>query len=97
LALGVNFDTDGTCPDFTHVTAMLNLGPLALSAPGTTQTHALSSGSVAIDSVTLCTDIAENMVTADQRGVSRPQGIACDAGAYEAKPPCRGVLFIEMS
>lgn len=97
-ALGVNFATDGTCPGFTQVTsAMLNLGPLALNAPGTTETHALLNGSAAIDSVTLCTDIAGNAVTTDQRGVSRPQGIACDAGAYEAKTSCRGALFIEIS
>ena len=96
-ALGVNFDTDGTCPGFTQVTsAMLNLGPLALNAPGTTETHALLSGSVAIDSVTLCTDIAGNAVTTDQRGVPRPQGIACDAGAYEAETRCRGALFIDI-
>ena len=95
--LGINFDTDGTCPGFTHVTpSMLNLGPLALNAPGTTETHALLNGSVAIDSVTDCTDIAGNTVTTDQRGVPRPQGTACDAGSYEAKAPCRGVLFIDI-
>ena len=95
-ALGINFDTDGTCPGFMQVTsAQLNLGQLALNAPGTTQTQALLSGSVAIDSVTDCTDIAGNPVTTDQRGIPRPQGIACDAGAYETKAPCRGVLFID--
>lgn len=71
-ASGVNFDTDGTCPGFTQKTsAELNLGPLANNG-GPTQTHALLAGSVAIDAVTDCTDLAGNSVTQDQRGVSRP-------------------------
>ncbi len=85
-ALGVNFATDASCSGFTQVTpAQLNLGPLALNPPGTTQTHALLSGSVAIDAVTDCTLIGGGAVTTDQRGVSRPQGANCDAGAYETQ------------
>lgn len=55
------------------------LGPLADNG-GATYTHALLAGSPAIDVIPLsvCT-LAE-----DQRGVSRPQGAACDIGAYEA-------------
>jgi hypothetical protein len=89
--LGVNFSTDGSCLGFTQVTAaQLNLGPLVVNPPGTTATHALLRGSVAIDAVTDCTDVAGNLVTQDQRGVTRPidgnsDGIAqCDVGAYEA-------------
>ncbi len=86
-ALGVNFDTDGSCTGFTQVTsAELNLGALANNIPGTNATHALSPGSVAIDASTDCADVDGSNVTADQRGVSRPQGEACDAGAYEADP-----------
>lgn len=50
---------------------------------GPTQTVRLSAGSPAIDAVPAgaCT------VATDQRGVSRPQGGACDAGAYEVAPP----------
>jgi len=45
---------------------------------GPTQTHALLSGSPAIDAALLA-----NCPAADQRGVSRPQGAGCDSGAYE--------------
>lgn len=81
---GVNFDTDGTCPGFTKVEAGdIKLGSLALNPPGTTETHALLRQSIAIDAAAECTDLDENPVGTDQRGVSRPQGKACDAGAYE--------------
>lgn len=85
-ASGVNFATDASCSGFTQVTpAQLNLGALAVNPPGTTATHALQAGSVAIDAVTDCTLIGGGAVTTDQRGVSRPQGANCDAGAYEAQ------------
>jgi hypothetical protein len=48
---------------------------------GPTLTHALVSGSPAIDASpadAYCESI-------DQRGVSRPQGVACDIGAFEAE------------
>ena len=54
----------------------IELGPLADNG-GPTWTHALPKGSPAIDAATDCdTDT-------DQRYVSRPQGAACDIGAYE--------------
>ncbi len=86
---GTNLTTDTSCPGFTQVTsAQLNLGPLQVNAPGTTATHALLSGSAAIDAVPAgqCTDLSSTPVdvTEDQRGVGRPQGAACDVGAYEA-------------
>lgn len=90
-ASGANFATDSSCLGFTQVTpAELNLGPLELNSPGDTATHALLSGSVAIDAVTDCTDVFGHPVTDDQRGVPRPldgngDGVSrCDAGAYEA-------------
>jgi CSLREA domain-containing protein/uncharacterized repeat protein (TIGR01451 family) len=73
---------DSTCPG---INLDPNLGPLQINAPGTTATHALLSGSAAIDAVTDCTDLSSTPVTQDQRGVMRPQGGTCDIGAYEAE------------
>lgn len=42
----------------------------------------LQSGSPAIDAAPSCAGLAT-----DQRGVARPQGAACDIGAFEATPP----------
>lgn len=53
------------------------LGPLANNG-GPTLTSALLAGSPAIDKATGCPPPAT-----DQRGVSRPQGPACDIGAFE--------------
>jgi len=101
-ATGTNLATDtetmscGTT-NFTYVSSTgpggLNLGPLQVNAPGTTATHALLSGSAAVDAVPSgqCSDVGGNAVNKDQRGVSRPQdgdgdGTAiCDVGAYEAE------------
>jgi hypothetical protein len=51
------------------------LGPLADNG-GPTWTHLPQAGSPAIDGGGTCTGV-------DQRGVTRPQGIACDIGAVE--------------
>jgi hypothetical protein len=53
------------------------LGPLADNG-GPTETHALRPGSVAISAAVDCPP-----PDTDQRGVPRPQGAACDTGAYE--------------
>jgi len=53
------------------------LGALA-NHGGFTQTIALGVGSSAIDAGNTAT-----CATTDQRGITRPQGAACDAGAYE--------------
>jgi predicted outer membrane repeat protein len=93
LADGVNFSTDDTCTGFIQVTSgELKLGPLALNSPGLTETHALLKGSAAIDTVTDFTDLSGNVVNTDQRGISRPQKTAGDAGSYEFVPdPIRGI------
>lgn len=62
-----------------------NLGALADNG-GPTQTMALPQGSPAVNFVpaNACP------LTTDQRGVARPQGPGCDAGAYELAPPSIG-------
>ncbi len=49
---------------------------------GPTRTHALLPGSPGID-----TGNPGDCPTADQRGLSRPQGVQCDIGAYEQVGP----------
>lgn len=57
----------------------IHLGTFA-NHGGPTSTYSLSDGSVAID-----VDGSETCsVDSDQRGIARPQGDGCDAGAYEA-------------
>jgi hypothetical protein len=82
---GYNIESPGDTCGFDQLTDQvnvsaddLNLGPLADNGGGT-QTHALLPGSVAIDAIPA--DMCE--VTEDQRGVDRPQGDACDVGAFE--------------
>jgi len=61
------------------------LGSLALNAPGTTQTHAITSSSPAFNAATAdCGGLGT-----DQRGVLRPQptGGPCDVGAFEIEVP----------
>jgi predicted outer membrane repeat protein len=84
---GSNLSNDNTCAAFFTAGGDKNntdpmLLALALNAPGTTMTRALPKSSPAIDGVVKgCPPPAT-----DQRGVSRPQGLACDIGAYELKP-----------
>jgi hypothetical protein len=81
---GHNLDSDGSCGfagpgDISRTDPLL--GPLVDNG-GPTQTHALLEGSPAIDA-----GDANGCPDADQRGVPRPQGAACDIGAYEYVPP----------
>ena len=75
---GSNLDSDGSCllgaGDLSSVGQPF-IGPLQDNG-GPTWTHALLIGSPAIDTSTICE-------STDQRGVSRPDGLACDIGAYE--------------
>jgi hypothetical protein len=59
------------------------LGPLAINAPGQRPTHALLAGSPAIDAGGDGTNLCPGT---DARGVARPQGAACDIGAFEREP-----------
>ena len=60
----------------------LKIDPLLKDNNGPTQTHALLPGSVAIDRIPP-NDCRIKDISTDQRGVRRPQGVACDIGAYE--------------
>jgi len=74
-----SLDSDNSClltgpGDLPGVAPLL--GPLANNG-GPTDTHALLAGSPALDAGGTCP-------ATDQRGVTRPQGPACDIGAFEA-------------
>jgi transcriptional regulator with XRE-family HTH domain/energy-coupling factor transporter ATP-binding protein EcfA2 len=62
----------------------LEIDPLLRDNKGPTQTHALLPGSAAIDRIPL-KDCRIKDISTDQRGVRRPQGVACDIGAYELR------------
>lgn len=84
---GGNLSTDASCtltdPTDQVTVADAKIGPLALndSTLNGNLTHALLAGSPAIDKGT-----ASNCPATDERGITRPQGAACDVGAYEAIP-----------
>jgi CSLREA domain-containing protein len=58
------------------------LGALANNG-GPTQTHALLANSPAMNAIPQGTNSCGSTFTEDQRGVSRPQGSACDIGSFE--------------
>lgn len=88
-SLGHNLDSDSTC-NLTDTTDLPNtnpnLGPLQDNG-GPTSTHALLFSSPAIGHIPAseCTKDEGNPVTTDQRSVTRPQGTACDIGAFEVE------------
>jgi hypothetical protein len=86
VSLGHNLE-DGTSCGFTAPGDLSGvdsgLGPLQDNG-GPTETMALLPGSPAIDAGSGQCDAS------DQRGVSRPQGLVCDIGAYEVAPPAGG-------
>ena len=63
------------------------LGPLQNNG-GQTDTQAPPLDSPPIDhgNPAGCTDPSNTSLTVDQRGLARPQGLACDVGAYELQP-----------
>jgi len=94
-SLGFNLDSDGTSGLLNGVNGDLvgtlgspldaRLGPLQNNG-GPTWTHALLQGSPALDAGA-CVDVDSSPLLTDQRGFSRPQGTACDIGAFENQPP----------
>jgi uncharacterized repeat protein (TIGR01451 family) len=89
---GYNLD-DGTSCGFSAVDHSLSstdplLDPAGLKDNGgATQTIALVLGSPAIDAIPSGINGCGTTIMTDQRGVSRPQGTACDIGAFEFVPP----------
>ena len=77
-SIGHNLESAATC-NFSSIGDISGTNPLLAALAdngGPTKTRALSQGSLAIDTGTDCSSL-------DQRGVARPQLIACDIGAYE--------------
>lgn len=90
-SMGYNLAGDASCNltqpnDISN--GIANLQPLAVTAPGKTPTHALGSSSQALDRIAYGVMNCGISPKDDQRGVTRPQGIRCDSGAFESdKPP----------
>lgn len=80
-SLGHNLDSSNSC-SLNGIGDIINtdplLSPLQINYPGSTATHALLAGSPAIDAADPTT-----FPSTDQRGITRPQGVAPDIGAYE--------------
>jgi len=94
ISQGYNLSDDTSCSGALTQTGDLNDTPAGLDPNGLrnnggpTQTIAPLATSPAVDAIPLspinfCTDTSGNPVTTDQRGVARPQGAACDIGAFE--------------
>jgi hypothetical protein len=82
LSQGHNLDSDDTCMLTDPQTDLRNIDPLLgplRNNGGPTRTHALNPGSPAIDG-----GMSLANITADQRGVLRPQRKSFDIGAFEA-------------
>jgi CSLREA domain-containing protein len=88
ISLGHNIGGDSSCP-FSVLSDQLQIDPLLESLQnngGFTETHAPLKGSPAIDKISAdCPPPNE-----DQRGIARPQGVACDIGAVEAVAQASG-------
>ncbi|MFN4295078.1 MAG: choice-of-anchor Q domain-containing protein, partial [Thermoflexales bacterium] len=79
VSVGNSLSSDSTCNVAISNTDPL-LQPLALNG-GPTLNHALAPSSPAINAASACS------ASDDQRGVPRPQGLACDIGAFERELP----------
>lgn len=94
ISFGHNLSNDNTCSSFLNQIGDLNNTPAGLDPSGLqnnggpTQTITLLSTSAAVDAIPLsyCTDTNGNPIATDQRGITRPQGSACDMGAFELMP-----------
>jgi hypothetical protein len=88
---GYNLDDDDSCglsgADHSQSDVNPDLGPLENNG-GLTATEAPAPGSPALDQIPLGTTALGTMLCpgVDQRGVTRPQGTACDIGAVDLVP-----------
>lgn len=88
---GYNLSDDATCSGFLTAMGDLNSTPAGLDPGGLrnnggpTQTIALIPGGLAVNAIPVsnCTAIDGLPIGTDQRGIPRPEGGACDIGAYE--------------
>ena len=80
---------------YSYLVELNELGPLQDNG-GPTWTHALLPGSRAIGAGfnAICANWPVSNV--DQRGVARPQGYACDVGAFEFEPDSDNVAPIDI-
>jgi hypothetical protein len=83
---GYNLADDATC-QFTSLTSTANnknanVGTLSNNG-GPAQTVPLLAGSAAMDAIPMLVSGCGATLLTDQRGVLRPQGAACDIGAFE--------------
>jgi CSLREA domain-containing protein len=89
VSLGHNIDTGTSCT-FDGETDFENTDPDLgeLDESGSSPVHSLLADSRAIDAIPLddCVDSDDSPLVADQLGVARPQGSACDIGAVEFAP-----------
>src|SRR6185369_11815063 len=95
-SLGHNLSDDNSCSPFFNQVSDQNQTAAGLSPAGLqnnggpTRTIELSStspaiGAVPVSPINYCTAInGATPITTDQRGIVRPQGPACDIGAFES-------------
>jgi uncharacterized repeat protein (TIGR01451 family) len=91
-----NLSSDGTCSGVPASSSLLIDPTLQANGSNTTVSHALLSGSSAINAVTDCTTLTGASVNSDQRGAARPFGTACDSGAYESQSAPPEAVDIEL-
>ena len=85
-----SLDGDGSCALGAGNLIGVASGAQPLAANGgPTATHALPAGSPALDAAGACS------LLADQRGTTRPQGPACDIGAFERVAGAMATTFCE--
>ena len=96
-SLGHNLETGSDC-GFRSAGDLQSTNPQFLASGvsdtgGNTDTMALAATSPAVDAVPAT---ASGCSGTDERDVSRPQGAACDIGAYEQFEPVEGAQFTEV-